>query len=164
MGTFENRTSEREQLQFHLLFGIKTAIPCLLFGSNQHNQETNSTKISMGENMETTTSTVRIGGCEGPEAMYVKLISADDHEFFIKRETALASGTIKAMLSGPGQYRENEANEIRFKEIPSHVLSKICTYFMYRVKYADSAQEVPEFPIAADIALELLMAANFLDC
>ena len=33
-----------------------------------------------------------------------------------------------------------------------------------QVKYADSAQEVPEFPIAADIALELLMAANFLDC
>ena len=31
--------------------------------------------------------------------MYVKLISADDHKFFIKRETALASGTIKAMLS-----------------------------------------------------------------
>ena len=98
----------------------------------------------MGENMETTTSsstsntTVRIGGCEGPEAMYVKLISADDHEFFIKRETALASGTIKAMLSGPGQYRENEANEIRFKEIPSHVLSKICTYFMYRVSQSTS--------------------------
>ena len=53
----------------------------------------------MGENMETATSnTVEIGGCEGPEAMYVKLISADDHEFFIKRETALASGTIKVRL------------------------------------------------------------------
>merc|ERR1712027_256278 len=117
--------------------------------------------------METTPSsstTVKIGGCEGPEAMYVKLISSDDHEFIIRRDHALASGTIKAMLSGPGQYRENEANEIRFKEIPSHVLGKICTYLMYRIKYADSAQEVPEFPIAADIALELLMAANFLDC
>ena len=42
---------------------------------------------------------MKIGGCGGPEAMYVKLISADDHKFFIKRETALASGTIKAMLS-----------------------------------------------------------------
>ena len=95
--------------------------------------------------METTTSsststTVKIGGYEGPEAMYVKLISADDHEFFIKRETALASGTIKAMLSGPGQYRENEANEIRFKEIPSHVLGKICTYFQYRV-----SQKISDF-------------------
>lgn len=42
------------------------------------------------------------GGCEGPDAMYVKLISSDNHEFIIKREHALTSGTIKAMLSGPG--------------------------------------------------------------
>ena len=38
------------------------------------------------------------GGCEGPEAMYVKLISSDGHEFFIKREYALTSGTIKEWL------------------------------------------------------------------
>ena len=44
------------------------------------------------------------GGCEGPDAMYVKLISSDGHEFIIKREHALTSGTIKAMLSGPGLY------------------------------------------------------------
>lgn len=43
------------------------------------------------------------GGCEGPDAMYVKLISSDGHEFIVKREHALTSGTIKAMLSGPGQ-------------------------------------------------------------
>jgi hypothetical protein len=43
------------------------------------------------------------GGCEGPDAMYVKLISSDGHEFIIKREHALTSGTIKAMLSGPGE-------------------------------------------------------------
>ncbi|CAG5074036.1 Similar to Eloc: Elongin-C (Rattus norvegicus) [Cotesia congregata] len=52
------------------------------------------------------------GGCEGPDAMYVKLVSSDGHEFIIKREHALTSGTIKAMLSGPGQFAENEANEI----------------------------------------------------
>lgn len=43
------------------------------------------------------------GGCEGPNAMYVKLISSDGHEFIINRDYALTSGTIKAMLSGPGQ-------------------------------------------------------------
>jgi transcription elongation factor B subunit 1 len=26
------------------------------------------------------------GGCEGPDAMYVKLISSDDHEFIVKRD------------------------------------------------------------------------------
>uniref|UniRef100_A0A8C3B9G9 Elongin-C n=1 Tax=Cairina moschata TaxID=8855 RepID=A0A8C3B9G9_CAIMO len=52
------------------------------------------------------------GGCEGPDAMYVKLISSDGHEFIVKREHALTSGTIKAMLSGPGQFAENETNEL----------------------------------------------------
>ena len=37
------------------------------------------------------------GGCEGPNATYVKLISSDGHEFIVKREHALTSGTIKAM-------------------------------------------------------------------
>ncbi|CAG5114507.1 unnamed protein product [Candidula unifasciata] len=56
----------------------------------------------------------------------------DGHEFIVKRDHALTSGTIKAMLSGP-------------------------------VPYTNSSTEIPEFPIAPEIALELLMAANF-DC
>ncbi|KAK3709418.1 hypothetical protein QZH41_019542 [Actinostola sp. cb2023] len=104
------------------------------------------------------------GGCEGPNAMYVKLISSDGHEFIINRDYALTSGTIKAMLSGPGQFSENETNEVHFREIPSHVLAKVCMYFMYKVRYTNSSTEIPEFPIAPEIALELLMAANFLDC
>uniref|UniRef100_A0A2I3GW97 Elongin-C n=1 Tax=Nomascus leucogenys TaxID=61853 RepID=A0A2I3GW97_NOMLE len=83
------------------------------------------------------------GGCEGPDAMYVKLISSDGHEFVVKKERALTSGTIKAMVSGPGQFAENETDEVR---------------------YTNSSTEIPEFPIAPEIALELLMAVNFLDC
>ena len=40
--------------------------------------------------------------CETPKDMYVKLISSDGHEFYIKRNLAFISQTIKAMLSGPG--------------------------------------------------------------
>ncbi|CAI2732633.1 unnamed protein product [Schistosoma spindalis] len=43
----------------------------------------------------------KYGGAEGADAMYVKLVSSDDHEFYVRREHALTSGTIKAMLSGP---------------------------------------------------------------
>ncbi|XP_055972892.1 elongin-C-like [Sorex fumeus] len=99
-------------------------------------------------------------GCEGPDATYVKLISSDGHEFIVKREHVLTSESIKAMLSGPGQFAENETNEVNFREIPSHV----CMYFTYKVRYTNSSTEIPEFPIAPEIALELLMAANFLDC
>nr|XP_042138804.1 elongin-C-like [Peromyscus maniculatus bairdii] len=104
------------------------------------------------------------GGCEGPDAMYVKLISSDGHEFIVKREHVLTSGTIKAVLSGPGQFAENETNEVSFREIPLHVLSKVCMYFTYKVRYTNSSTKIPEFPNAPEIALELLMAANFLDC
>lgn len=102
--------------------------------------------------------------CEGPNASYIKLISQDGHEFIIKREYALISNTIKAMLNGPGQFSENKSNQVNFREIPSHVLEKVCQYFTYKIKYTNSSTEIPDFPIAAEIALELLMAANFLDC
>jgi hypothetical protein len=39
---------------------------------------------------------------ENSKDIYVKLISSDGHEFYIKRDLALTSQTIKAMLSGPG--------------------------------------------------------------
>ncbi|KAI8432749.1 hypothetical protein MSG28_013708 [Choristoneura fumiferana] len=135
-------------------------------------EEQRSGSIAAGSAVGSTTSAGGVavpeekvyGGCEGPDAMYVKLVSSDGHEFIVKREHALTSGTIKAMLSGPGQFAENEANEVNFREIPSHVLQKVCMYFTYKVRYTNSSTEIPEFPIAPEIALELLMAANFLDC
>lgn len=56
--------------------------------------------------------------CHGPDATYVKLISSDGHEFIVRKDLVVTSGTIKAMLSGPGQYAENESNEVNFREIP----------------------------------------------
>lgn len=82
----------------------------------------------MGEVGEERAAERVYGGCEGPDAMYVKLISSDGHEFIVKREHALTSGTIKAMLSGPGQFAENEANEVNFREIPYVLLQ----YFLWR--------------------------------
>uniref|UniRef100_A0A914R2W5 Elongin-C n=1 Tax=Parascaris equorum TaxID=6256 RepID=A0A914R2W5_PAREQ len=46
----------------------------------------------------------------------------------------------------------------------SHVLQKVCQYFAYKVRYTNSSTEIPEFVITPEVALELLMAANFLDC
>ena len=36
--------------------------------------------------------------------------------------------------------------------------------FLLQVRYTNSSTEIPEFHIPPEIALELLMAANFLDC
>ncbi|GMR34536.1 hypothetical protein PMAYCL1PPCAC_04731, partial [Pristionchus mayeri] len=106
----------------------------------------------------------KYGNLAGPDSEYVRLVSSDGHEFVIKKELAMISGTIKAMLSGPGQFTENENNEVYFRELPSHVLENVCKYFMYKIRYTDAASEIPEFDIAPEVALELLMASNFLDC
>nr|XP_038964773.1 elongin-C-like [Rattus norvegicus] len=82
--------------------------------------------------------------------MCVKLVSSDGHEFIVKREHALTSGTIKAVLSGPGQFVENETDEVNFREMASHGLSKACMYFTYKVRYTNSSTEIPEFPIAPE--------------
>ncbi|CDW52704.1 transcription elongation factor B polypeptide 1 [Trichuris trichiura] len=102
--------------------------------------------------------------CLGPDAPYVKLVSSDNHEFVIRREVAMVAGTIRAMLSGPGQFAENETNIVRFREIPSHVLQKICHYLQYNYRFSNCTSDIPEFVVEPEYALELLMAANFLDC
>jgi len=43
-------------------------------------------------------------------------------------------------------------------------LARICSYFAYKARFSNSSMEIPEFPIPPEHALELLMAANFLDC
>ncbi|NWS39507.1 ELOC protein, partial [Probosciger aterrimus] len=98
------------------------------------------------------------GGCEGPDAMYVKLISSDGHEFIVKREHALTSGTIKAMLSGPGSKWGGGVKEVSYLAIFCWELTG------HQSAHGRYSTEIPEFPIAPEIALELLMAANFLDC
>lgn len=91
----------------------------------------------------------------------IKLISAEGHEFFLHKHVAMVAGTIKIMLSG--QFAESRG-EIRFPEIPGIILERVIQYLHYKVRYANSAQRVPNFNIDLDMALEMLMASNYLDC
>ncbi|KAF0717323.1 Aste57867_2354 [Aphanomyces stellatus] len=92
---------------------------------------------------------------------YVKLISAEGHEFYIARKCAMVSGTIKAMLTG--HFSESKG-EIRFPDIGASVLEKVIQYMYYKKRYSNSNARIPDFAIEPEIALELLMAANYLDC
>ncbi|RKO96081.1 hypothetical protein CXG81DRAFT_4775, partial [Caulochytrium protostelioides] len=99
----------------------------------------------------------------------VRLISADGFVFVLSRQAALASDTIKNMLSNPGHFTEALQNEIVFRDIKAVILQKVCQYLYYKVKYSQqamsasaSATATPDFPIEPEIALELLMAADFL--
>ena len=68
------------------------------------------------------------------EVAKVKLISSDNLEFIIERKAALGSGTIKNMLSSPGNFIESIQNEIKFPDIRGEILEKICKYLEYKGK------------------------------
>ncbi|CAH0488629.1 unnamed protein product [Peronospora farinosa] len=96
-----------------------------------------------------------------PTLDMVKLISAEGHEIYISRKCAMVSGTIRAMLSG--HFTESKG-EITFPDISAPILEKVSQYMYYKTQYSDSTSRLPDFAIEPEIAMELLMAANYLDC
>ena len=59
---------------------------------------------------------------------YVKLVSAEGHEFFVERSIAIQSSkTIKLMLEG--QFREASSNTITFPDIAGYILERVVRYF-----------------------------------
>ncbi|CAM9111841.1 unnamed protein product, partial [Choristocarpus tenellus] len=93
---------------------------------------------------------------------FVRLISAEGAEFWVERKCAMVSGTIKAMLSGG--FGEASSGKVCFAEISTPILEKVIQFVYYKVRHTNSATRIPDFPIEPELALELLMAANFLDC
>ena len=128
------------------------------------------------------------------QSKYITIVASDGHYIRLEREMAHVSGTIKAMLSGEGvcgegndeeyydsdeedaeseeeQEEEDDCIEIEekeiditFREIPSHTLMKVCDYLRYKKKYDGTSEIIPHFPINVHESMELLMAANFMDC
>mmetsp|Transcript_16701 Transcript_16701/g.28187 ORF Transcript_16701/g.28187 Transcript_16701/m.28187 type:complete len:101 (+) Transcript_16701:166-468(+) len=98
-----------------------------------------------------------------PRPKTVKLISQEGFEFVIDYKAACVSNTIKNMLSSQGQFMETEQREIKFPEISTPILEKVCQYFYYKLRYTNCPDVIPEFTIEPEVALELLMASNYLD-
>jgi elongin-C len=97
------------------------------------------------------------------EVTYVKLVSAEGIEFYADRNIVMAgSGTIRTMLEGT--FRESNENLIRFPDIAGCILERIVKYIYYKAQHSQSNTRVPEFTIEPEIALELLIAAKYLDC
>lgn len=94
----------------------------------------------------------------------VKLISAEGFEFVVDYKAACVSVTIKNMLSSQGSFTETELGEVRFPEISTPILERVCQYCYHKLRWANApSKDIPEFKVAPEIALELLMAANYLD-
>ena len=63
-----------------------------------------------------------------------------------------------------GRFRESEDNIIRLPEIDGTVLEEVIKYLHYKQHHVKSTGKIPEFKIEPEIALELLVAANYLQC
>ena len=97
------------------------------------------------------------------EVQYVKLVSAEGHEFFLDKEVAVSSSkTIRLMLEG--SFREAQDNVIRLPDLAGYILERIVKYMHYKAQYRDSAARIPEFTIEPEVAMELIIAAKYLDC
>ena len=95
-----------------------------------------------------------------PTDAAVTLISQEGTKFVCPLELARFSGTLKAMLDSG-----SAGQEVHLKNIPAKILEYVVAYFAYRQKYTDLKEpaEIPEFPICGEDALDVLIAANFLD-
>ena len=81
----------------------------------------------------------------------------------------MTSLCIQSLLHSDGAlFSESNSGEIRFPEISAPILEKICQYFYYKLQHTNTnignMTKIPGFDIQPETALELLMAANYLDC
>lgn len=93
----------------------------------------------------------------------VTLVSSEQEEIKVSREVAVVSSTLRTMLEGP--FKEKNGR-IELPSIDSRVLQKVVEYLEYNQQYKDADREVedvPEFEIPTEMALELLLAADYLD-
>jgi len=94
----------------------------------------------------------------------IKLISSDGKEFIVNKSIALAgSNTLNSMLSNSGDFEES-GGEITLREINGKILEIVIEYFKFKNQYANATGEIPEFKVAPENAIPVLLAANFLDC
>ncbi|GFT82259.1 elongin-C [Nephila pilipes] len=105
------------------------------------------------------------GGCFGAHAEYIKFISSDGHEIYIKEKYTVVSKTIQEILQARGVLGREQLNFVNFDQIPSHLLVKVCQYFTFKAFYTSRYfKTVPRFKIEENIIGDLLGVANMLLC
>lgn len=63
-----------------------------------------------------------------------------------------------------GDFQEKQSRTVRLQDISARVLEKCCQYFYYKLRYTNvPSKNIPQFPVPPELALELLMASNYLD-
>ncbi|KAL0491220.1 elongin-C [Acrasis kona] len=113
--------------------------------------------------MSTTTD-----GEEFSSEQFLTMCSADGFEFVISHKAASYSGYLRGLMSSR---HPNETKPTKFDDIDSQVLELICQYLYEkccREMYLDNFNPImnldPTNEDDRNLVLELLLAANYLDC
>ena len=109
-----------------------------------------------------------------PPAPLVTLISGDGVRFDVPLRVASVSGMLRALLSRGGGFAEGRAGAggggaggptVTLPEISGAVLERVVAYMQYKLaNSAGAGAPIPSFDIPPELALQLLVAANYLDC
>ncbi|KAI0794859.1 POZ domain-containing protein [Abortiporus biennis] len=93
---------------------------------------------------------------------WVRIVTPDKYSFLIKRKVAMASGTLRNMLSTDSRFAEALTDTCEISERGA-VVEKLCEYLAYKSLYEGSKEEIPDFTerIPPEVALELLQAADY---
>ncbi|CAE7467330.1 ndbB, partial [Symbiodinium necroappetens] len=83
---------------------------------------------------------------------FLRLVSADGHEFFLDRRIAYECDTFKKMVEKEG-FKEGQTNEIQLPTVTGKLLEKVIEYLYFKYKYTDAKVPIPEFPIDDDVVL-----------
>mmetsp|Transcript_624 Transcript_624/g.985 ORF Transcript_624/g.985 Transcript_624/m.985 type:complete len:108 (+) Transcript_624:59-382(+) len=95
---------------------------------------------------------------------WIKITSADGHEFFLDKHVAFECEALKAAYETKRQMGHQGRIELKYEDITGRIMQKVIEYLYYKYKWTDTRQPMPEFPIDDDICLDLLLTANFLGC
>lgn len=93
----------------------------------------------------------------------ITLVSSQNDEILIAREAAMISPTLKAMLESP---LKEASGVIELLNMDTNLLKKVAEYLEYNLQYKstdEDQEDVPEFEIPTEMALELLLAADYLN-
>ncbi|TDL20355.1 POZ domain-containing protein [Rickenella mellea] len=102
----------------------------------------------------------------GGKSDWVRITSVDGFSFMVLRKVAMGSGTLKNMLSSDSNFAEALSGTCPLQE-RAVVLEKVLEYLAYKNTYEEngSKDDLEHFEkrVPPEIALELLMAADYLE-
>lgn len=95
----------------------------------------------------------------------ITLVSSQGDEFVVEYDLLRASGVLKRLFasSEAADFEEQRSKVVKLRDISTTILRKIIDYCEYKRAHEHSSKAPPRFQIDEEDAIELLMAANFLD-